>query len=68
VTLDVPAEWQAAFAAAKTTEEWDEIIRLCDRLSPALYRAARKAAAGRDSLSLKIAESRERCRDRLDSL
>lgn len=69
MTLDtVPAEWMATFEQAETTEQWDQIIRICERLSPATYAEALRRCAGRDSRSKRRQEARERARDLLDSI
>jgi hypothetical protein len=67
-TLEVPQEWQATFERATSTEEWDRILKYCQRLPNNVYFAARKACAGRDSRSQKIAATRHRAADFLDSI
>jgi len=69
MTLDtVPDEWLTCFARAKTQADWDNIIRCTERARPSIYFAAREACAGRDSRSQRIAESRQRAADFLDSI
>ena len=70
MTLDyeVPEEWLETFSRATTTADWDQILRVTERCSPAVYFAAKKACAGRDSTSLKIKAHREAVRDMFDSM
>jgi hypothetical protein len=69
MTLDsVPQEWHATFERANSTEEWDRLLRYCQRMPNHIYFAAVEACQGRDSRSQRIAESRERAAAFLDSL
>ena len=68
MTLDtVPDEWMATFERAKTQQDWDNILRCTERARPSIYFAAREFCAGRDSRSQRIAETRLRAADFLDS-
>lgn len=67
-TLEVPQEWHATFERATSTEEWDRILRYCQRMPNHIYFAAVEACQGRDSRSQRKAEARERAASFLDSL
>jgi hypothetical protein len=67
-TLEVPQEWHATFERATSTEEWDRLLRYCQRMPNHIYFAAIEACQGRDSRSKRLEESRERARDLLDSM
>jgi len=69
MTLDaVSAEWLATFERTKTQADWDRLMRYCQRMPNHIYFAAVEACAGRDSRSQRLAESRQRAADFLDSL
>jgi hypothetical protein len=67
MTLEVPQEWQATFERATSTEDWDRLLRYCQRMPNRIYFAAVEAAKGRDSRSKRLEESRERAANFLDS-
>jgi hypothetical protein len=68
ITLEVPQEWRATFERATSTEEWDRLLRYCQRMPNHIYLAAVEACQGRDSRSKRLEESRQRAADFLDSV
>jgi hypothetical protein len=69
MTLDsISDEWVTLFEKSNTQQEWDTILKVTERARPSVYFAAREACAGRDSRSQRIAESRQRAANFLDSL
>lgn len=70
MTLDreISSEWIALFEKTQSTSDWDCLLKICERLPNHIYLAAKEAAAGRDSRSQRIAESRQRAANFLDSI
>jgi transcriptional regulator with XRE-family HTH domain len=69
MTLDaVPAEWVAMFERTETQQDWDHLLRYCQRMPNHIYFAAVEACQGRDSRSKRLDESRQRAAAFLDSL
>lgn len=70
MTLDqkLTPEWYQILEKDYTTEEWNKVLRLAERCSPATYLAAKKACQGRDSFSLKQQERREAAANLLDAI
>ena len=68
MALEVPQEWRATFERATSTEDWDRILRYCQRMPNYIYLAAVEACQGRDSRSKRLEETRERAAAFLNSL
>jgi hypothetical protein len=70
MTLDQPSpEWLALFEKAGDSEEdWNCIMRVAQRCSPAVYFEAQKRCNNRHIAGKKLLASRERAQEFLDSM
>jgi hypothetical protein len=70
MTLDQPSpEWLALFEKAGDSEEdWNCIMRVAQRCSPAVYFEAQKRCNNRHTAGKKLSASRERAQEFLDSM